>query len=99
MKAYLMKLIFKDKFKERLDKITLFIAKDSVARAKAFQSELKNKLLSLPYFPYKFRKSLYADDDNIRDFIFKGYTIPYLIEDDAIIILTIFKHNLIGNDL
>lgn len=56
-------------------------------------------MLSLPHFPYKCRKSLYADDENIRDFIFKGYTIPYIIEDEAIVVLTIFKHNITGNDL
>ena len=99
MKACLMKLIFKDKFKEKLDEITLYIAKDSKTRARAFKSELKSKILSLPHFPYKFRKSLYADDENVRDFVFKGYTIPYLIEADAIVILTIFKHNVVDKGL
>ncbi|EGR7920127.1 type II toxin-antitoxin system RelE/ParE family toxin, partial [Campylobacter jejuni] len=45
---------------------------------------------------YKFRKSLAFDDENVRDFIFKGYVIPYKIdkEKDLIIILGIYKENL-----
>jgi len=44
--------------------------------------------------PYKYRKSYYYDDENIRDFIFKGYTIPYLIDKqkDLLVVLDIFKY-------
>lgn len=43
--------------------------------------------------PYKFRKSIYFDDENIRDYIFKGYTIPYSINEDnnEIVLLDIIK--------
>ena len=30
--------------------------------------------------PYKNKKSIYFDDSNIRDLIFKGYTIVYRIK-------------------
>lgn len=30
--------------------------------------------------PLKCRKSIYFDDDNIRDLIFKGYVIPYKVD-------------------
>jgi hypothetical protein len=43
--------------------------------------------------PFKFRKSLYHIDENIRDLIYKGYCIPYLVEDKKIVILNIFKYN------
>lgn len=47
--------------------------------------------------PYKFRRSKSFDDDRIRDFIFKGFVIPYLIDEpnDTIVILAIFKQNLL----
>ncbi|EAL2490596.1 type II toxin-antitoxin system RelE/ParE family toxin, partial [Campylobacter jejuni] len=53
-------------------------------------------LKKLDFMPYKFRKSLAFDDENVRDFIFKGYVIPYKIdkEKDLIIILGIYKENL-----
>lgn len=43
--------------------------------------------------PYKYRKSFYYDDINVRDMIFKGYTIPYLIDEknNKIVLLDIFK--------
>ena len=43
--------------------------------------------------PFKFRKSFYFEDENVRDMIFKGYTLPYLvdIEKDTLVLLDIFK--------
>ena len=35
--------------------------------------------------------SMYHDDINVRDLVFKGYTIPYIVDDDIIIIIDIFK--------
>jgi len=53
------------------------------------------KISKLDFMPYKFRKSYYYynDDEDIRDLIVQGYTIPYLIdkEKDTIVILDIFK--------
>ena len=47
--------------------------------------------------PYKFRRSKSFDDNKIRDFIFKGFVIPYLMDEpnDTIVILAIFKQNLL----
>ncbi|WP_407712400.1 type II toxin-antitoxin system RelE/ParE family toxin [Campylobacter coli] len=60
------------------------------------KQELHKALKKLDFMPYKFRKSLAFDDENVRDFIFKGYVIPYKIdkEKDLIIILGIYKENL-----
>jgi hypothetical protein len=43
--------------------------------------------------PLKYRKSIYFENETIRDFIFKGYCIPYLIEAEyeRIILLDIIK--------
>ncbi len=80
---------FSSKFKEIWD----FIAQDSRSRADAFRDELRVHIENIPYFPYKCRKSKWFDDENIRDLVFKGYTIPYFIENNKIIILDIFKWN------
>lgn len=59
---------------------------------KNFNSICKN----LSFMPYKNRKSLSFDNKNIRDLIFKGYIIPYLIDKskNEIVILGIYKSNL-----
>ena len=81
-------------FERDLDNVLDFIAEDSIDRALDFLSELEEKLAGLPCMPYKFRPSIYFDDDDIRDYIFKGYVIPYLIDKtmDRIILLGIVKY-------
>jgi len=90
-----MKIEYNPTFRKRAFEIWNFISKDSVNKADDFLNQLENKILELVYMPYKFRKSFYYDDENIRDLIFKGYTIPYYIDkkNDIILILDIFKWN------
>lgn len=82
-----------DKFKTSLSDILNYIALDSKNRASNFKNALKKNLDDLIFMPYKFRKSIYFDNKNIRDFIFKGYCITYVIDIDnnQIILLDIFK--------
>jgi plasmid stabilization system protein ParE len=91
-----MNIIKSKKFNENLKNTLQFIALDSVENAKAFKSELFLKLRNIPNFPYKARSSKYYDDENVRDLIYKGYTIPYLIDEssDTIVVLHIFKYQL-----
>ena len=88
-----MKIVYNPTFTRHFIIIEDYITENSFNSANKFKSRLKVKIESIPNFPYKFRKSLYYEDENIRDYIFKGYTIPYLIdtEKDQILILDIFK--------
>ena len=79
------------RYRNNLFQILDYIAQDKKSAANKFLKELKKKIINLKHFPYKYRKSFYFDDENIRDLIFKGYTIIYKIEKDKIIILDIFK--------
>lgn len=73
-----------------------FIANDSLQKANKFDKELRIKLNSLDFMPYKYRKSTYFDDENIRDFVFKGYVVPYFINEkaDEVVVLGICKKNI-----
>ncbi len=88
-----MQIIYNPTFRKHFNNIWDYIAKDSSYSANKFRQQLQLKIESIPIFPYKFRKSFYYDNENIRDYIFKGYTIPYFIDTDnnQIIILDIFK--------
>ncbi len=88
-----MKVIQDDFFTDNLKDILRFIARDSKQRAHDFNATLLKKLKHLPVHPYKFRQSFYYDNIQVRDFIFKGYTIPYLIDEpeQVIVLLDIFK--------
>lgn len=88
-----MKIEYNHTFRKNFGIIWDFISQDSLNRADSFKTQLKEKISKLPNYPYKFRQSHYYDDENVRDMIFKGYTIPYLIDTDKnlIVILDIFK--------
>ena len=92
-----MEIIKRDDFSIALDNILDYIldniARDGVNYAIKFNRKLEKAINNIPNFPYKSRKSWYHDDEDIRDYIFKGYTIPYLIDNDKnqIALLDIFK--------
>jgi len=89
-----MKIVYDEKFINRLIDIYEYISLDSKNRADKFKKDIKSKIENLTIFPYKFRKSIYFDNENIRDLIFKGYVIPYKIDPDKkeITILGIKKY-------
>lgn len=86
-----MKVARSSTFKTQLKEILYHIAQDSPGNAKAFNRGISDTLLSLPNMPYKYRQSIYFDDQNIRDCIYKGYVIPYLIEENLITVIGIVK--------
>lgn len=90
-----MTIIRDDRYIENLQNMLDNIAKDSITRANKFRINLDKKINILPNMPFKFRQSNYYDDKNIRDLIFKGYTVPYLVdmEKELIVVLDIFKYS------
>ncbi len=88
----ILQIVKTNKYINSLEKIMLFISKDSTNRALEFENNLNQKINNIPQYPYKHRKSIYFNNEEIRDLIFKGYVIPYLIEDARMIILGITKY-------
>ena len=88
-----MQIVRTKGFSKSLDQILDYIANDSLNRSLLFNRQLQKCINNLANMPFKYRKSHYYDDPNVRDMIFKGYTIPYLIDeqDSKIILLDIFK--------
>ncbi len=75
-----MRIVRSQAYIQALQKSMQFIAIDSKARALNFKKELDTHIDNLDNMPYKFRKSIYFDDEHIRDLIVKGYTIVYKID-------------------
>jgi plasmid stabilization system protein ParE len=84
-----LKIIRGEQFKEELKTVVSFIAKDKRTAAKKFNRALQTAIDSLIDHPRKGRPT----EDGNRELIHKGYTIPYLIDDENIIILGIFNQN------
>ena len=80
-------------FRKHFGDIWDYIADDSVNSANEFKNQLRKLIETLEDNPYRYRQSLHYDNENVRDLIFKGYTIPYLVntDKDLIIVLDIFK--------
>ena len=81
------------KFRDEFKKIIFYIAKDKKSAAKTFKNQLNNNINNLSSFPYKYRRSIYFNNENIRDMIFKNYTIIYEVDNNSVNILTIFNKN------
>ena len=93
MQSY--KITFSKRFLQELDEILGFIATSSPSQAATFQSKLFAKISSLDTMPYRCRKNFVANDESIRDFIFKGYVVVFGVNEKAlrIEILGIYKAN------
>jgi plasmid stabilization system protein ParE len=91
-----LKIIESEQFKKELRLIAHHIKKDKVGASVKFVKNLKMTMNDLIDSPYKFRKSIYFDDIEVRDMIYYGYTVIYEIkkEKDLLEILTIFIQNL-----
>lgn len=87
-----MKIKYAPKFSKDVDNIINFIALDSVERALGFYNDLMAEIQKVGYMPY----SLILHDESVRDLIFKGYVIPFRIDEknQTIKILSIFKRNM-----
>ena len=84
------------RFEEEFEIIIDFIALDSANRALEFYDEIILKIKNIPHFPYSYRKRNNSESSTTRELIFKGYTIPFEIDEknNKIIILGIFNQNL-----
>ena len=79
---------------DELGEIADYIAIYSKAKADSFIQNLKVQIIKIPDMSYSYRKNKTIDRENIRDLIFKGYTVTFSISDNVIEILGIYKQNL-----
>ncbi|MDO6739446.1 type II toxin-antitoxin system RelE/ParE family toxin [Wenyingzhuangia sp. 2_MG-2023] len=79
-----MRIIYKDTFVERLERQLKYIAKKSPKSAKNLKTEIIQRIKEIPENPYLFRKSIYFENEAIRDLIYKGYTVVFRINENQI---------------
>jgi len=90
-----MIIVRTQEYQKELLAILKHIAKDKITASRKFKKDLNVQIYKIPEFPYKYRESLYFEDENIRDMIFKTYTINYEINlnQNTIFIFSIFNQN------
>lgn len=77
-----------------MNEIVDFISKDKTLAARKFKIEIIKMMQKDLTDPFLFKKSIYFEDENIRDYVFKGFTIVIKadIELDLVTIVAILKH-------
>ena len=87
-----MKILFKESFLKRLENQIVYISSDSPKRARIFKNDLLNQIKEIPENQYKYRKSIYFEQSNIRDLIFKGYVVVFRINENQIEVFGFVKY-------
>jgi len=75
-----MKLRITRTFSSRLNSQIDFIARDKPEAARKFKTEVLKLIREIPSMPYKNWKSIFFEDQEIREEIYKGYLILYKID-------------------
>jgi plasmid stabilization system protein ParE len=90
MKQY--EIVIEDEANEDLRNIYDFIStNDTQMQAKRFLHKLQRAILSLDFMPYRCRPSRYWDNESARDMIIQGYTIVYIVTNQTVHILAVFR--------
>ena len=87
-----MRVLFKDSFLNRLESQIEYISLDSPSRARKFKSDLFKRIKEIPQRPFSYRKSIYFEDESIRELIFKGYKIVFRLTDKSVEIFGFVKY-------
>ena len=89
-----MKIKLTVEFKYDLNDIVDFISKDKPVAARKFKVELIKKIQKDLKQPFLFKKSIYFEDENIRDYVFKGYTVVFKVDEEleTVSIVAVLKH-------
>lgn len=87
-----MKINLRESFQNRFLRQLKYIANDNPVAARKFKNDLLNAINGLSLNAWSCRKSIYFEDEKIRDLIFKGYTIVFMINEDTIDVFGFVKY-------
>jgi plasmid stabilization system protein ParE len=81
-------------FNYDLKDIVEFISRDKPLAARKFKIEVVKSIKKDLKQPFLFKKSIYFDDENIRDYVFKGYTVVFKVDIalETVVVVAILKH-------
>lgn len=88
-----MKILCTPVFEEQLKSILETFSDEDFEATKNYKMYLDTIIINMPTKIQKFKKSIYFDDDNIKDIEHQGFIIPFYMEEetDTYLILGIVK--------
>jgi len=76
-----MKILCTPVFEEQLKSILETFAHEDFAATKSFKMYLDTVIINIPTKAQKYKKSIYFDDENIKDVEHQGFRIPFLFDE------------------
>jgi len=76
-----MQILSSDLYKEQLKEALELIKKQSEADVRNFEMYLDTIIINMQTKLKKYKKSIYFDDENIKDIQNQGFTIPFYIDE------------------
>lgn len=75
-----MNILTSKLYEEQLKEILELIAKDDYKVAKNFKMYLDTIIINISSKEKKYKKSIYFDNEDIKDIEFQGCVIPFLVD-------------------
>ena len=75
-----MRIKFQEEFFSELNDQVHYISKDKPIAARKFKTDLLRNIKKDLTKPFHFKKSRYFENENIRDYVFKGYVVVYEVD-------------------
>lgn len=89
-----MKIVNSPLYEEQLKAVFQTHFGEDIKAAKGFKLYLDTIILNMPTKVAKYKKSIYFDDENIKDIEHQGFTIPFYIDsqNDTYVVLGIISN-------
>jgi mRNA-degrading endonuclease RelE of RelBE toxin-antitoxin system len=75
-----MRIKFQEEFLFELNDQVHYISKDKPIAARKFKADLLKNIKKDLTRPFHFKISRYFENENIRDYVFKGYVVIYEVD-------------------
>ncbi len=76
-----MSILSSDLYKEQLKEILRVLEEQDAANAKSFEMYLDTIIINMQTKAKKYKRSIYFDDENIKDIENQGLTIPFYFDE------------------
>ncbi len=88
-----MQIICSELYEKQLKEILEPLVKEDISFAKKFKMYLDTIIINIPTKVDKYKKSIYFDDENIKDLEYEDFTVVFYVEksNSSYIILGIVK--------
>ncbi|MEO1954081.1 MAG: hypothetical protein ABGW74_05190 [Campylobacterales bacterium] len=89
-----MEIICSELYEKQLKEILEPLIKEDISFAKKFKMYLDTIIINIPTKVNKYKKSIYFDDENIKDLEYENYKVVFCVENgnNRFIILGIVKN-------